>query len=159
MSEPGQFLSDTQDHFGSHQLSLQKLDGVGGLPKERPISPLELSRALQARLGEVRGVDTSRAADAPEELTARLRMNIEAMHVELAELLHETPWKDWKSYPDDWYTNHRMAAIQEEMIDLYFFLNNMFIAVGMGDSDIQQMYELKFEKNMQRQADTDGSYR
>jgi predicted HAD superfamily Cof-like phosphohydrolase len=85
-------------------------------------------------------------------------MNIEAMHVELAELLHETPWKEWKTYPGDWYSEDRLAAIKEELIDLHFFLNNMYIAVGVDNGEMQRLYEAKFEKNMARQA-PHGAYR
>jgi len=153
----GSFLSDSQDHFRSNVAKMHA-GQQSATPNGHHISPLELSRSLQARLKETRGVDATLPADTPEELTRRLRMNIEAMHVELAELLHETPWKEWKSYPPEWYDDARMAAIKEEAIDLHFFLNNIYIALGMTDQDIQLLFEMKWEKNMARQADG-GEYR
>lgn len=150
--DAGQFLSDSDDHFTSHQPPLT------GYARARASSPLELSRALQTRLAQLRGTPGGEALIAPRELTARLRMNVEALHVELAELLHETPWKEWKTYSEDWYTEDRRAAIKEEAIDVYFFLNNIFLALGMNDIEVQALYELKFEKNMARQADG-GTYR
>lgn len=153
MPEAGAFLSDTDDHWDPDEVADWVEGGVAG-----HVSPLELSRALQARLGEVRGVDSSKAARTPEELTARLRMNIEALHVELAEMLMELPWKEWKTYFANYLDESRVAAIKEEAIDLYFFLNNIFIALGMDDREIHRLYELKYQKNMARQAEG-GAYR
>lgn len=149
----GSFLSDSDDHWNPDEIARWVEEG-----REHLVSPLELSRALQSRLGEVRGGKGGRAAETPEELTARIRKNIEAIHVELAELLMETPWKDWKTYSDKFLDSDRIAAIKEEAIDIYFFLNNIFIALGVDDREIQHLYSLKFKKNMARQAEG-GVYR
>jgi hypothetical protein len=134
--------------------------GAGHLGEEDQRSPLELSRALQARLYQLRGVvghlDGSALQRTNGGLTRSIRYNVEAMHVELAELLNETMWKDWKTYPPDWYTEERLQNIKMEAIDLYFFLNNIFIALGMDDAQIQNLYRHKFEINMERQ---EGAYR
>lgn len=151
----GQAMSDADDHFTAESMGQPPLTVFA---REVPTSPLELSRALQTRLAEVRGGEGGEAARSSEELTRRLRMNIESMHVELAELLMELPWKEWKDYPPDFITADRMAAILEECIDLHFFLNNMYLALGLNDEKIQSLYEQKFQKNMARQADG-GAYR
>lgn len=134
--------------------------GAGHLEEEDQRSPLELSRALQARLYQLRGVvgfqDRSAAQTTRGGLTEAIRFNVEAMHVELAELLNETTWKDWKTYPPDWYSDDRHMDMKMEAIDLYFFLNNLFIALGMSDTEIKNLYRHKFEINMERQ---EGAYK
>lgn len=129
--------------------------GAGHLEEEDLRSPLELSRALQARLYQLRGVvgylDGSASQTTTGGLTRSVRFNVEAMHVELAELLSETTWKEWKTYPVDWYSEERIQDIKMELIDLQFFLNNLYIALGMGDPEIINLYRHKFEINMERQ--------
>lgn len=134
--------------------------GGGQWVDEDQRSPLELSRALQARLHQLRGpvghLDRSAAQLTNGGLTESIRFNVEAMHVELAELLNETMWKDWKTYPPEWYSDERHMDMKMEAIDLYFFLNNIFIALGMDDAQIQNLYRHKFEINMERQ---EGAYK
>lgn len=134
--------------------------GAGHLGENEQRSPLELSRALQARLHQLRGpvghLDRSAAQLTNGGLTESIRFNVEAMHVELAELLNETMWKDWKTYPPEWYSDERHMDMKMEAIDLYFFLNNIFIALGMDDAQIQNLYRHKFEINMERQ---EGAYK
>jgi hypothetical protein len=150
-TDPGDFLRDDRVNE-----ILQRPTASHPLPQG---TPLELSRALQTRLAEVRGVEGGLGAKTPQELTARIKMNVEAIHVELAELLHETPWKEWKTYQDDeWYSPERLAALKEEVIDIHMFLNNIYLALGMDDQDVQAWYAKKHEKNMARQEDG-GAYR
>lgn len=134
--------------------------GAGHLEEEDQRSPLELSRALQARLYALRGpvgyLDGSAPQTTSGGLTRSVRFNVEAMHVELAELLNETSWKEWKTYPVDWYSEERLQDMKMELIDLQFFLNNMFITLGMDDPEILNLFRHKFEINMERQ---EGAYK
>lgn len=115
-------------------------------------SPLELSRALQKLLRETRGTtgdyDLSRL---PQQLTQAVRFNVEALHVELAELLDLLPWKEWKSYPADYVDQKQVEEIKFEIIDLLFFVNNLFLSLGMTDEDIQAYYFAKYQENVRRQ--------
>lgn len=64
---------------------------------------------------------------------------------ELHEALRETPWKSWKknqSFNSDKY--------KEELVDALHFLVNLFIAEGMTDKDIYDIYTRKNEENIER---------
>jgi hypothetical protein len=105
------------------------------------------------------GWDQSLPAATVEELTARVRFNLEAMGQELAELRDHLPWKEWKSYPSELLASapastEAYGEVVMEAIDVLHFLNNVFLALGMTDQDVERAYYAKIRENMKRQETT-----
>jgi hypothetical protein len=104
---------------------------------------LQMQRALQARIN---GYDIE---DQPIELRIEnIKLNVLALTAELHEALDETGWKPWASsrhiYED---------RLQEELIDAWHFLMNLFLHANMDADKIFEMYCRKHGINVTRQED------
>lgn len=74
---------------------------------------------------------------------------------ETTEMLRELPFhKSWKDYTG-WTVEKRQeqeALTKEEAIDALHFLANIFVALGMNESEIVAMYKKKNRLNYKRQS-------
>lgn len=124
-------------------------------PKER--STLQLQRDLQNLLRDFRGGKQGLdLTNHPDALVEAVRANVEALHVELAELLDHLPWKYWKTYPAGFLSEERLEEAKFEVIDILHFVNNIFLALGMSDEDVREYYFAKHRENVRRQYGTYG---
>lgn len=123
----------------------------------RSYDPIERQRDLQREIAARRGtVGQGEAAETLQELTQRVRMNVEAMHAELAEILDWLPWKEWKTYRMDLAAAPEEALKKEllfEVVDLMHFSNNIAVAIGASYADLMAAYEAKQQENRRRQRE------
>lgn len=70
-----------------------------------------------------------------------------ALIVETSEFLQETPWKSWKQSG----ALHEARA-KEELIDMWHFMINLSLSMGMSASDVYQAFLSKHKVNINRQA-------
>lgn len=127
---------------------------------EKPTkSQLELQREWQEFLYEKRnqqlGFNHGQKAEKVYELTERIRFNVEAMHQELAELVDHLPWKQWKTYEVGGHEPAYKLPIEEliyEAIDLQHFLNNIYLALGLTQDEVDRFYLAKIKENYRRQS-------
>ena len=82
---------------------------------------------------------------------AVLRDYVTALHVEQAEMLQELPWKPWKTYEDNCYTNLPSKAIDEWM-DCFVFLIDQALCLQLSAEDIEQSYKRTMAKLYERVA-------
>lgn len=83
-----------------------------------------------------------------EERIEFIRWNVLAAEDELHEALGEVGWKPWAS------SKHiNRDAYCNELIDLWHFVMNLALAVGMTADEFSTRYFKKLEKNVQRQTE------
>lgn len=120
---------------------------------------LQKQKELQERLGYDFGSMTR------EEITAYIK----EFSIHLTQELHETlyslpyfkPWKDYSAMTIEEYEAD-MEEARKEFIDMFHFVLNIALALGMSDKDIYDMYMAKNEENHRRQDEGythDKSYR
>lgn len=125
-----------------------------------PTSLLELQRDLQLVIASAQGTsDLGEPAQSVSELLERVRYNLDAIHQELAELRDHLPWKPWKTYPPE-LLEGKLEDNQElvlemayELIDIQHFVNNLYLALGLTDEDVQRLYYAKYRENVRRQQE------
>lgn len=78
---------------------------------------------------------------------------IACMHNELEEVREWLPWKTWKHY-DNFKLNK--TEIKYEIIDLFFFLMEMVVIMGMDAEEFLQIYQSKLNINHDRQDNNYG---
>jgi dimeric dUTPase (all-alpha-NTP-PPase superfamily) len=120
---------------------------------------LQKQKELQERLGYDFGSMTR------EEITAYIKEFSIHLTQELHEMLYSLPYfKPWKDYSamtvEEYETS--MEEARKEFIDVFHFMLNIALALGMSDKDIYDMYMEKNKENHKRQDEGytyDKSYR
>ena len=117
--------------------------------------PLQNHRQYQE---SVYGYDFAAMQKDAEARTEYATWNILAAINELNEALAEIPWKPWADddKAETWAKNRDKFV--GELIDVQFFLNNLFLAAGVDDSEFDEKFLAKSQKNKSRQ-ERDGGYK
>ena len=76
-----------------------------------------------------------------------------ALIMEGAEALDHLPWKHWKTYQEP--TPEELQELKYELIDVFHFLLNVFMATGGTPAEFVAIFE---DKNKQNHARQDGGY-
>ena len=84
----------------------------------------------------------------PDDIEGRVAALCTAMIHEAVELQRTTNWKWWKKP-----TEFNQAEAREEMIDIWHFLIQASLELGLTPDDILKEYQRKNEINRQRQKD------
>ena len=84
----------------------------------------------------------------PKDTEAKLSVLCTAMMHEVVELQRTTNWKWWKKP-----TSFNQAEAREELIDIWHFLIQASMELGLTPDDILKEYQRKNEINKQRQKD------
>ncbi len=84
----------------------------------------------------------------PDNVEGRVASLCTAMIHEAVELQRTTNWKWWKKP-----TEFNQAEAREEMIDIWHFLIQASLELGLTPDDILKEYQRKNEINRQRQKD------
>ena len=84
----------------------------------------------------------------PDDVEGRVAALCTAMIHEAVELQRTTNWKWWKKP-----TEFNQAEAREEMIDIWHFLIQASLELGLTPDDILKEYQRKNEINRQRQKD------
>jgi len=102
--------------------------------------------------------NTTEWRDSPEgqaaagALTRMMQWNDKALIHELVEMEAETGWKPWAKSE---YVN--LEAARGEWIDMFHFMLNGALLLGLDEAEIKRRYDAKHAKNEARQhADYDG---
>ena len=104
---------------------------------------LEEIFSLQKGLTEMMNLDRY-----PDDVEGRVTALCTAMIHEVVELQRTTNWKWWKKP-----TEFNQAEAREEMIDIWHFLIQASLELGLTPDDILKEYQRKNEINRQRQKD------
>ena len=104
---------------------------------------LEEIFSLQNGLTEMMNLDRY-----PDDTEGRISALCTAMIHEAVELQRTTNWKWWKKP-----TEFNQAEAREEMIDIWHFLIQASLELGLTPDDILKEYQRKNEINRQRQKD------
>jgi dimeric dUTPase (all-alpha-NTP-PPase superfamily) len=104
---------------------------------------LEEIFSLQKGLTEMMNLDRY-----PDDIEGRISALCTAMIHEAIELQRTTNWKWWKKP-----TEFNQAEAREEMIDIWHFLIQASLELGLTPDDILKEYQRKNEINRQRQKD------
>ena len=70
-----------------------------------------------------------------------------ALNVEVSEFLEWLPWKPWR--PAEKQQFQKIPAA-EELIDIFFFTVNLWLALGMDPTIFDAMFEAKLQENLNR---------
>lgn len=107
----------------------------------------EKQRFLMKKLGVPFANTPAEFVDNEAVLTSTFKEYAMALIVELTETLQELNWKPWKKTkkPLEW------SKIHEEMIDIWHFLLELSIIVGLDSSKIHTVYLVKNQENLARQ--------
>lgn len=77
------------------------------------------------------------------------------MNVEMAELLERLPWKEWKTYSDaqksGFSSEEERLETLYEYIDVFHFLVNVGLALGVDGETFKRLYATKNAENFDRQ--------
>ena len=104
---------------------------------------LEEIFSLQKGLTEMMNLDRY-----PDDIEGRISALCTAMIHEAIELQRTTNWKWWKKPME-----FNQAEAREEMIDIWHFLIQASLELGLTPDDILKEYQRKNEINRQRQKD------
>jgi dimeric dUTPase (all-alpha-NTP-PPase superfamily) len=110
---------------------------------------LESTRTLQE---EVYDYDFQWMRDHEIALTQYIQWNIFAAYQELAETAVEFSWKPWAT--DRPFVNRN--RVRDELIDAMHFIGNILVGIGVTDSELEDHYQVKQERNRRRAAS--GNY-
>ncbi len=120
---------------------------------------LQKQEELQKRLGY------DFCSMAQEEITAYIKEFSIHLTQELHEMLyllpHFKPWKDYSAMTVEEYETG-MEEARKEFIDMFHFILNIALALGISGKDIYDMYMKKNKENHKRQDEGythDKSYR
>lgn len=120
---------------------------------ERLQQVLDTQMKLQNRLGK----DITVMGQADK--TALIKDNVYFVTEELHEMARELPYiKDWKDYSglSEADVAKRLVLAKKEFADVFTFLMNIAIALGM---DAEDLYNLYFEKNSINHKRQDDGYK
>ena len=104
---------------------------------------LEEIFSLQKGLTEMMNLDRY-----PDDVEGRISALCTAMIHEAVELQRTTNWKWWKKP-----TEFNKAEAREELVDIWHFLIQASLELGLTPEDILKEYQRKNEINRQRQKD------
>ena len=104
---------------------------------------LEEIFSLQKGLTEMMNLDRY-----PDDLEGRIAALCTAMIHEAVELQRTTNWKWWKKP-----TEFNKTEAREELVDIWHFLIQASLELGLTPDDILKEYQRKNEINRQRQKD------
>ena len=104
---------------------------------------LEEIFSLQKGLTEMMNLDRY-----PDDLEGRIASLCTAMIHEAVELQRTTNWKWWKKP-----TEFNKTEAREELVDIWHFLIQASLELGLTPDDILKEYQRKNEINRQRQKD------
>ena len=104
---------------------------------------LEEIFSLQKGLTEMMNLDRY-----PDDVEGRVTALCTAMIHEAVELQRTTNWKWWKKP-----TEFNQAEAREELVDIWHFLIQASLELGLTPDDILKEYQRKNEINRQRQKD------
>jgi len=104
---------------------------------------LEEIFSLQKGLTEMMNLDRY-----PDDAEGRISALCTAMIHEAVELQRTTNWKWWKKP-----TEFNQAEAREELVDIWHFLIQASLELGLTPDDILKEYQRKNEINRQRQKD------
>jgi len=79
-----------------------------------------------------------------------------AAQIEIAEAFQEVPWKPWTQLTDEQRTerlSENLMKVGGELVDVLFFVGNIFAGLGISDEQLREMYAAKMGVNKQRQVD------
>jgi hypothetical protein len=82
-----------------------------------------------------------------EEQMTHIRELTLAMMVEVTEFVDWTPWKPWRDVADQ-EMNESEAAY--ELVDIFFFMTNLWCALGLPITSFEHFFEDKFKENIDR---------
>lgn len=102
---------------------------------------LEKIREYQAKLGY------DYEYPSMEERMKHVRDLSLAQVVEVVEFLDWTPWKPWRSLEDQTF-NREEAAL--ELVDQFFFMANLWAAIGMTPKEFEFLFLSKLSENLDR---------
>lgn len=116
-------------------------------PQDRLTHMFTKQHELQERLGTIQKIKIS-----PKMQQCFIDKMILAVHEEASEILRETSSKH-KSMPFGWKENNTFNTLEykKEVIDLWHFVMNLWLAVDGTPDDFYQLYLLKNQTNHCRQ--------
>ena len=82
-----------------------------------------------------------------EHQMAHIRDLALAQNVEVAEFLEWLPYKSWRPIEDQTF-NISEAAF--ELVDQFFFMVDMWLALGLPTNSFEQLFQAKLEENLSR---------
>jgi len=119
------------------------------LGEQSLVKMFDMQKSLQERLG----YDFDNLT--MEQRVAHLKENWIALSDEFSETLERLPWKKWKKYtPEakaDWTSEEQKVETQFEVIDMFHFMINMALLVGIDGETAWKMYAQKNAENFARQ--------
>lgn len=96
-----------------------------------------------------------------EELMALIHTHSHFAVEEIFEMLRELPyhkyWVDYSTLTDDEW-NEKIKKSKGEFIDVFIFMMNVALFLGMDQKEIFDMYSEKQKLNVKRQEDPDLGY-
>lgn len=93
----------------------------------------------------------------PRDRATYIKEHVFAASHELHELIDTVPWKSWATYPPD--TLPLRAEYVKEWTDVFTFLLNLALAMGMTDLEIGEAFLAKNRVNRERAASRyDGNW-
>lgn len=96
-----------------------------------------------------------------EELMALIHTHSHFAVEEVFEMLRELPhhkyWADYSNLTDEDWKN-KIGAAKEEWIDVFIFMMNVALFLGMDQDEIFEKYKNKQKINVERQQDPDLGY-
>lgn len=109
----------------------------------------ELQLALQKRIGN------DPTAMSFMERIQFIKDNWTNLTTEYTELLERLPWKPWKKYTDEqkagWTSKEQELETKYEFVDMFHFLMNMGLCLGITPTEFAQLYAAKNKENLDRQ--------
>lgn len=145
-------------------MEIQKMAGLEVTPVSDGYDPFERQRALQELIYASHPGTLIQHGPAKTigGLLARVRFNMEAIMVELVELLDHMPWKEWKLYPTDLSDSPDdhpdvVTEMKFEVVDVAHFLFNIALALDMDYDEFLAIFEAKQKENRRRQEERYGA--
>lgn len=83
----------------------------------------------------------------PEDQIQHIRALALAQFQEVAEFVDWTPWKPWREISEQVFDKEEAAF---ELVDQFFFMANLFFALGYQPADFTAMFVKKLEENIDR---------
>lgn len=109
----------------------------------------ELQLSLQKRIG----CDPSSMTF--EQRIQFIKDNWTNLTTEYTELLERLPWKAWKKYTPEqragWTSKEQEIETKYELVDMFHFLMNMALCLGMDGAEFAKLYAAKNKENIDRQ--------
>jgi hypothetical protein len=115
---------------------------------------LDKQEEFQTKLGFNRQMDLKETIDL-------IHTHSSFINEEVIEMLRELPYhKPWRDY-SDWDAekmNEQLQKAREEWIDVFIFLSNVGLFLGLDENKIREMYLEKLGVNHERQENPELGY-